>query len=236
MKHPRWLTLFTALLRGCLFFLLSAHAVSQRADNSIAIYGSFNDDGQIFLYPQSPDPMLRQQTKSIGGAYGISAAWRYRLFPTVALDVRGEYVSLEEEQLDPVATEFTHGFHVVLIQGSALFSLPFSSERFEMYVGGGVGVYGGSRVYSVAGIEAEHVSAAPAIGIHVLVGAEFLITAGFGVRFETLFRDPQMGVENRFPQSSVVSHGVTYHLQTETFRSNINLNGNVYSLGLCCYF
>ena len=33
----------------------------------------------------------------------------------------------------------------------------------------------------------------------------------------------------------VTSHGITYPLQTTPFRSNINLNGNVYSLGLFVY-
>jgi hypothetical protein len=116
-----------------------------------------------------------------------------------------------------------------------LFSLPFSTERFDMFVGGGVGLYTGRRIYLVADAEAEHVSSTPAVGIHVVVGAEYLVAGGVGVRFEVLFRDPQMGVENRFPQSSVTSRGVTYPLQTAPFRSNINLNGNVYSLGICFY-
>ncbi|MFZ1729629.1 MAG: hypothetical protein WBQ23_08295 [Bacteroidota bacterium] len=236
MKHPRWKPLFTALLRGCLFFLLTAAAFSQRTDNSIAVYGGFSDNGQIFLYPQSPDSELRQQTQSLGGAYGAAAVWRYRLFPTVAIELRGEYVSSEEEESDPVGTKYVHGLRVALFQSSALFSLPFSGESFEMYVGGGVGVYSGQRVYSIAGIDAGHVSTTPAIGIHVLIGAEYLIAAGIGIRFETLFRDPQIAVENRFPQSSVVSNGVTYSLQTDAFRSNINMNGNVYSLGLSLYF
>jgi hypothetical protein len=235
MKHPQRKPLFTALHWGCLIFLLSTGAFSQRTDNSVTIYAGFNDGGQIFISPQSPDPVQRQQTYSIGGAYCISAAWRYRLFSTVSLELRGEYVSHEEVDIDPIGTPFKHGFRVALLHSSALFSLPFSGERFEMYVGGGVGLFGGQRIYSVAGIEAERISTVPAFGIHVLVGAEYLITAGFGIRFETLFRDPQMSAENRFDQNSVVSQGVTYRLQTNVFRSNINLNGNVYSVGLSWY-
>ncbi|MBE0645966.1 MAG: outer membrane beta-barrel protein [Bacteroidetes bacterium] len=236
MKHPRWMPLFSALLRGCLFFLLAASAFAQRTDHSVAIYGGFIDDAQIFLSPQSPDPVQRQQTRNVGASYSGAVSWRYRINPTLALQLRGEYLVNETENVDAVGTMNVDGFHLAMFESSALFSLPFSTRRFDMYVGGGVGLYGGKRVYSIAGSEAEHISGTPAFGIHVLLGAEYLFAAGFALRFEVLFRDPQMGVENRFTQPSVTSHGVTYPLQTEPFRSNINLNGNVYALGLCYYF
>ena len=232
MKHPRRKPLFAALLRGCLFLLLTVTAYSQRGDHSVALYGSINEHAQIFSHPNSPDPVLRQRAEALGSVLSAAADWRYRIYPTISLNLRGEYVALENETADPVGTPVTHGLHVYVLEGSALFSLPFTSERFDMYVGGGVGLYSGERVYTLADVRAEHVSASPAVGIQVIVGAEYLLALGIGIRFELLFRDPQMSVENRFPRTSVTSHGVTYPLSTEPFRSNINLNGNVYSLGL----
>lgn len=232
MTHPRRKPFFAALLRGCLFFLLTLTVYGQRGDHSVAVYGSMNENAQIFSHPNSPDPILRQQTEILGSVLGAAADWRYRIYPSISLNLRGEYVAMEHETTDPVGTPITRGLRVYVFEGSALFSLPFSSERFDMYVGGGLGLYSGERVYAVAEIQAEHVSASPAVGIQVIVGAEYLLAVGIGIRFELLFRDPQMSVENRFPRSSVTSHGVTYPLSTDPFRSNVNLNGNVYSLGL----
>jgi hypothetical protein len=232
MKHPRWKPFFAALLRGCLFFLLTVTSYSQRGDHSIAVYGSINENAQVFPHPNSPDPVLRLQTEVLGSVLSAAADWRYRIYPTISLNLRGEYVAMENTTMDPIGTPMTHGLRVFILEGSALFSLPFTSDRFDMYVGGGMGVYGGERVYSVADVRSEHVSAVPAVGIQVIVGAEYVLALGLGLRFELLFRDPQMSVENRFPRPSVTSRGVNYQLSTDPFRSNINLNGNVYSLGL----
>ncbi len=235
MKHPRRQLLVSTLIRGCLFVLLSAAAMGQRTDHSVAVYGSFNDDARIFLFPQSPDPTLRQQTQGLGGSFGAAASWRYRVFPTIAVEFRGEFITREVEQ-EYGGSSVSHGFTMMLFEGSALFSLPFSGDRFDMYVGGGLGVYSGRRIHAIAGIEAEHISATPAIGIHVLIGAEYLVLEHVGLRFNLLFRDPQVSVENRFLQPSVTAAGVTHPLQTDVFRSNINLNGNAYCAGLAYYF
>jgi hypothetical protein len=232
MRHPRWQPFSAALLRGCLFCILSISALAQRGPHSSSLSVSLNEDTRIFLNPQSPDPVERQRTEQLGTAVGVSGSWRYRVYPSISVDLRGEYIVHESRIIDQIGTPFTHGLSVFLLETSALFSLPFSSERFDLYVGGGLGLYSGRRLYSVANVDATHVSASPAIGIQVIVGAEYLLVGDLGIRFELLFRDPQMGVENRFHESSVTSRGVTYPLHTEPFRSNINLNGNVYSLGL----
>ncbi|MBR9974023.1 MAG: hypothetical protein KFF77_00435 [Bacteroidetes bacterium] len=260
MKHPRRKLFPKALLRGCLFFVLgsfaslfvSTHPTSAqtasaqkgasgqndvlRLDHSVALFAGINEDAQVFLSPQSPDPSQRKRTEALGSAWSAALSYRYRLLPTLAVDVRGEYVSVSRESTDAIGTPIVHGIQAVLFESSALFALPFSTRRFEPYVGGGLGVHVGRREYGIAGVMAQHVAGTPAIGLHVTVGAEYVLAAGIGLRFEAIFRDPLMGVENRFNQPSVSSNGVNYPLYTEPFRSNVNLNGNVYSLGIFSSF
>lgn len=236
MTHPRWQHFSTVLLRGCLFFLLTVTVTAQRDGHSVAFYAGFNDHGRIFPYPQSPDHAQRLYSEDLSTAWSTALSWRYHFAPSVALNVRGDFVSAIDEETDQVGSRHVRGFRFLLLESSILFSLPFSTARFDSYIGGGAGVYTGRRVYSVAGIEARHVSADPAVGIQVLIGAEYLLSDFFGLRLEVVFRDPQIGVENRFPQSSVTSGGIEYPLQTEPFRSNINLNGNAYTLGVCYLF
>ena len=248
MSHPRRQQTLRTLLRGCLLLLLPAILLlafearaqnqatadpnSLRSDYSVSFFGSINEDVRIFLFPQSPDPVLRQQTEILGSAYSAALSWRYRVLPTLSLDLRGEYATVEKSTTDAVGTAILHGMDAYLLEGSALFSLPFSTRRFEMYVGGGLGVYTGSRLYRIGEALAEHVSSTPAIGLHVTVGAEYILHAGLGLRFELVFRDPQISVDNRFSQPAITANSVTYPLQTEPFRSQVNMNGNVYSLAV----
>lgn len=233
MSHPRRMSFPAALLRGCLLLLMLWTTVSaQRGVHSITLHANLNDDARIFPAPNAPDPVLRNQSEALGSAFSAAVSWRSRIWRTVRVDLRGEYVSHDKVSSDPVGTPITNGLRVLLLEGSALFALPFSSARFEMYVGGGIGVSTGQRRYAIAAIESQSVSSTPALGMQVILGAEYLIFDALGMRFELLFRDPQMSVENRFPTDTVVANGVRYHLATTPFRSNINLNGNVYSLGI----
>lgn len=254
MKHPRRKLFPKALLRGCFFSALlsilclpvlvqtasSQEAESRNAvlrlDHSLTVFAGLNEDAQVFLSPQSPDPVLRQWTEALGSVWSAALSYRYRVIPTLTLDARGEFVSISRETSDAIGTPIVHGMQAMLFHASALFSLPFSSRRFESYVGGGLGVHVGRRKYGVGGVMAEHVSGTPSIGLHVTVGAEYVIAAGMGLRFEAMFRDPSMAVENRFNQASILVNGVDYPLQTQPFRSNVNLNGNVYSLGIFTSF
>ena len=239
MNIPRWKYSQTILRRGMFFFLLciiTGTALGQEFQHAISISGGWMEDSRIFISPQSPDPVSRQSSTDVGGNIAWSASYRMHITPTVLLQLHGEYVHAHLSEADQVGTIIENGYDVELVECSGVFTLPFSSERFSMFIGGGIGAYFGHRVYSIAGVSAETVSSTPAFGIHVLVGAEYLLTRQLGVRADIRFRDPQMSVENRFPQSSVLSNGVEYPLESAPFLSYINLNGNVYSLGLSWHF
>jgi len=216
--------------------MLPSLTAAQEFQHALSVSTGIIENAQIFVSPQSPDPVERQRTTNIGSAVAYGASYRYRLYPSVTLQLHGEFVHERSEKNDPVGTRIINGYDVWLTELSGMFTLPFSTERFSMYVGGGAGVYVGRRSYAVANISSETVSSIPAFGIHILVGAEYYILPKIGLRADVIFRDPQMSVENRFPQESVLSHGVRYSLDTEPFLSHVNLNGNVYSLGISWHF
>lgn len=236
VKSPRVKSAGTALLRGLFLFLLTLPLHAQTGDHSIALSVGYLDASQIFLYPQSSDPVLRDETADIGSSFCYAGGYRFNLYPSIAVQLHAEYVSGRSSRSDQVGTVEKNGFDVWLLEADAVFTLPFSTRRFQMYVGGGGGMYLGRRIHSIAGVSAETVSSTPAVGIHVLVGAEYMLTEHLAVRADIIFRDPQISVENRFPQERVLSNGVEYPLRDEPFRSHINLNGNVYSLGWAWYF
>ncbi|MCB2203596.1 hypothetical protein KQI65_02515 [bacterium] len=247
MRIPRWKYTTVTKHRGMLFFILIPLLVSgvataqegtdaQHRLHSLSFFGGIVEDSQIFLSPQSPDPVERQANTDIGSTFGYGLSYRYRLFSTVALQLHGEYVHARSSYRDQVGTKIENGYDVWIAEVSGMFMLPFSSRRFEMFVGAGAGMYVGRRVYVIADVSSETASSLPAFGIHVLVGAEYLLTDHLGLRADIVFRDPQMSVENRFPLSTVQSNGVAYPLETSPFLSHVNLNGNVYAIGISWHF
>jgi hypothetical protein len=239
MQIPRWSHTDTVLRRGIFFFLfllLPAGLLSQSRQHALSVSVGFIEDSRIFVSPQSPDPVERQTTTNLGSTASYGASYRYRLNHSVTLQLHGEYVHERSETPDLAGTHIKNGYDIWLMEVSGMFSLPFSSDRFTMYVGGGTGLYVGRRSYAVAEAASETVSSLPAFGIHILVGAEYMFLPQVGVRADVVFRDPQISVENRFRQSSVRSNGVEYPLSKNPFLSHVNLNGNVYSLGISWHF
>ncbi|MDT8322469.1 MAG: hypothetical protein RRA94_00040 [Bacteroidota bacterium] len=241
MQIPRWSHTYTVLRRGIFLSVLlilpcREALVSQPRLHAISVSAGLIEDSRIFVSPQSPDPVERQRTTNLGATTGYGASYRYRLYQSVTLQLHGEFVHTRSSSRDLAGTRMENGFDIWLLEVAGMFSLPFSSDRFEMYVGGGAGVYVGRRSYAVADAISETVSAVPAFGIHILVGAEYLLTRHLGIRADVVFRDPQMSVENRFRQSSVTANGIVYELGTAPFLSHVNLNGNIYSLGVSWHF
>ncbi len=239
MNIPRWSHTLSVLRRGIFIFLLllpSAMLHTQSHRHALSVSVGLIEDSRIFVSPQSPDPVERQTTTNLGSTTSYGGSYRYLLFPSVTLQLHGEYVHERSESTDLAGTRIQNGFDIWLAEASGIFSLPFSSDRFIMYVGGGAGFYIGRRSYAVADAAAETVSSVPAFGIHILVGAEYMVLPRVGIRADVVFRDPQISVENRFRQSSVRANGVEYPLSTDPFLSHVNLNGNVYSLGVSWHF
>jgi hypothetical protein len=229
------------LRRGICFLLFPLFCCcpelfAQANTQAFSVSVGFIENSQIFTSPQSPDPVERQQSTNLGGTLSYGCSYRVRLHSQVHLQLHGEYVRARSAARDRVGTLSENGYDIGLMELSGMFTLPFSTERFEMYVGGGAGGYYARRSFIVASVSAETVSSVPAFGIHILIGAEYMLTKNLGLRADVVFRDPQMSVENRFSQSSVQANGLIYALETEPFLSHVNLNGNMYALGLSWHF
>ncbi len=235
MRTPRWLKLLGWHFRGVLF-LLPATLMAQQLTSSLTLSINSLSSARIYIAPQSPDPVERVTTDDLGSALSASLAWRYEFAPALLAHARVEYIGADEERLDRVGTALLTGYRAGALEAGVLFALPFGGSSFRMLVGGGGGLYTAHRRLATAGVTAESTATIPVFDIHVLISAEYFPLRSLAVRADLLFRDPQIPTENAYAQSSVRSNGITYPLKTEPFRSTVNLNGNVYSLGLAWYY
>jgi hypothetical protein len=154
------------------------------------------------------------------------------------LQCRGEYLSVPADlSIDAVGTPTSKVSIPSRWRPACCFSFLSVAELVRMCIGGGGGsVFSIKEVRRLAGIEAESQRIIPALDIHMLLSVEWFFYRNLSLQGEVLFRDPQISAENAFAQDHVRSNGIEYPLQKSPFRSTVNLNGNVYLLGLSLVF
>jgi hypothetical protein len=240
MHMPRIRKLETLPFRGmCVFLLASLPLLAQetpRPDETRHAFTAFCNvitSAQIFTDPKAVDPIDRNATSDIGAMLSASVQYGVAVSSIVRLQASFEYVSGSEKSYDNYDTEWSDGFRMYGVELSGIFLLPVSGKRFLLYLGGGCGGYWGSREYSVDGLAAGAPASSLAFGILTVFGLEYRFLPPLSLKAELRFRDPQIETGNAFDRSTLDVRGVTYHLPTQSFPSKVNLNGEVYSIGLC---
>ncbi|NOY05344.1 MAG: hypothetical protein GXO82_01720 [Chlorobi bacterium] len=202
------------------------------------VMGHFNfvSASRLFLDPFSGNPVRQNQSIELGSNLSYGIEYLYRLQPGVQLAAAAEYASNTTTSKDPFGTRIEDGFELILLEMSGLFTLPFSSEDIRFYLGGGIGGYLGWRNYTVGTTASHSVNYEPSVGIHVITGLAYYPISRLSIHVEFRFRDPQVTAYNEFDTDTEIINGRTYHFPTTPLPSRINLNGNVYSLGVGFHF
>lgn len=222
-----------------LLFQYSANA--QYADHSISFTVNYNftTSSRLYLFPNSIDPMLRENYDELKNINSYSAEVKYRINQPFAVGISFEY--LEKTH----GTKFTfsgsdgsktssaeEGFSVIPIEITGYYILPFSTEKFKFHMGLGGGIYFGNHIRRIKNVEFETVSRQFAYGIHVNVGMDYMINDYLSVRTEMRFRDPQFEVESKYNKKLLQIDDAYYVLPENSMSSKINVNGLMFSLGL----
>ena len=93
-------------------------------------------------------------------------------------------------------------------------------------------VFEGARVLRVANVSATRQPAPLKIGIHIVSGFEYQPVAGFWLRGDMRFRDPELRTVNRFSEQSTEYNNVTVTFPRSDVASKINLDGLTFSVGI----
>ncbi|MBI5646186.1 MAG: outer membrane beta-barrel protein [Ignavibacteriae bacterium] len=228
---------FSALLRGVpLLFLSLAATHGQDRPQSICAFVNGVASARLYTSPFSNDEIERNSAIDFGFVFSGRLAYSYQLSRSTRIQLSAEYLETQTATRDYNATTFTDGFNMYAIEGAVLFILPFTGERFQIFLGGGGGLYLGSRRYEVAGIASAATRSVPAFNILTVFGMEYFVFPSLSIQMEFRFRDPLITPSNVFEQPSVLSNGVHYPLDQRPFRSRVNVNGNVYSAGVSFHF
>ena len=126
---------------------------------SIILKGNLTTSSLIYVTPDAVDPVAQGNTFDLTGTFGYGAEIRYRIPETsLALGVSTDYIRTRgTSTLSGTNIPTGDGYTAIPIEFTGYFIIPLSGEYFGVYMGGGAGVYFGSRQYSLAGVEASSV-------------------------------------------------------------------------------
>lgn len=207
---------------------------------SAALRGSYTTTSKVFYNPESPAPEIRNEHNIFDNIYGGGVEVRLQnLSDNYFIALTVEYLSKLHEQAQLVALSnpprtlpVTDGFEIIPVELGLNMFIPLGSDKVRLAMGGGLGAYLGTRVFSVAGVGARQSKNAIGYGIHVESSFDYRINSGLSLRGEMRFRDPEIVTESQFEESSTQYNGAVVAFPRDPFKSRINVNGLTFSLGL----
>jgi hypothetical protein len=123
------------------------------------------------------------------------------------------------------------GYQMIPVEFSVYYLIPFSTERFKFFMGGGMAFYIGSQIRELGDVKISNEKQKVGFGIHVAVGMDYVVKNFLSVRFQMRFRDPQFEMSSKYTNSSVNYAGRTFLLPGNTFESKVNIDGITFLLG-----
>lgn len=200
----------------------------------------YTTSAEIFLNPNSSDPVVRNQSFTLEDIFSPSIDVRYRLSDDFILSLNIEYI--KKTLMAPNLTAFIgnsvlvieveDGFRVIPVELTAHYFFPFSTEQFKFLMGAGIGYYNGEFIREFVDTDLSVVQRKFALGIHVSTSMDYMVLENFSLRFEMKFRDPQYEVNSKYTKTEVIYQGETISLPENSFNTKVNLDGLTFILGV----
>lgn len=227
---------FIAIL---LLLLCTARAPAGGRAYSLAVVGTFTTTSKLFYNPTASDDLLRGQYLGIDNIFGGGINIRYEL-PAIhsAVGVSAEFLTRTQEiTFLPSVLSLTasDGFSVIPLECTGYFYIPVGGDALRFYMGGGLGMYLGTRKYEFPGATAETVDRTTGYGIHILTGLEYDLDQRISLRSEVKFRNAQFETVNQFHQPSITYNNTVIPLDQRPFPSRIAVDGMGIALALVVY-
>ncbi len=228
----------TLYLIFILFVSRQLSAQNNLKDVSISVTYSYTNVAKMFLYPHATSVLLRESYVPFNDIFSYAGELRYTLIESVILGLRVEYMKETEFGRNLTDPRFIveDGFEIIPVELSAYYYLPFSTQDFKFFMGGGFGVYFGKHLRKFGDATLEKVSQKFAYGIQVQVGMDYLITDFLSTRFEMRFRDPEVEVTSKYSREIVKYNDLLLQLDTNNFDTRINVNGVTFTIGVAINF
>ena len=210
----------------------------------LAFNGIYTTSADIFLNPNSSDPVVRNQPFTLEDIFSYGLDLRYRFSESVLFGISSEYINKTKTASNMIVfvgsqvlrVDAEDGFQLIPVEVTGYYYLPFSTENFKFVMGGGLGYYYGKFTRKFAGSETVVQKRKFSTGIHVSASMDYMILQNVSARFELKFRDPEFKTISKYSITEVNYNGNTVFLSDEDFETKVNVNGITFILGLVYQF
>lgn len=209
----------------------------------ISVNANYTTSSKLYLYPNADDIIVRSNYIAADKIFSPSIDLRYHLTENILIGLSSE--KIEETRTGRNITVLTprgtktlaveDGYRLIPFELSLHYELPFSTERFRVYMGGGAAYYYGSRIRKFGDASVSTAERKFAYGIQAIISSDFMITKYLSVRTEMKFRDPEFELRNRYDSSTINYEGEEVLISQPEFDSKINVDGVTFTLGLALH-
>ncbi|MEW6511344.1 MAG: hypothetical protein AB1428_10325 [Bacteroidota bacterium] len=204
---------------------------------TVLVKGNLTTSSQLFVNPDAADIVARAESLPLTDFFGVGAELRYRIPETnIAVGISADYIRARTTSslnaFPRITVPVDDGYTVIPVEVTGYFIIPFSSETFGVYMGGGGGLYFGERNYRLGNTDAPSRDGKAGFGIHVLGGVSYRFFGPLEVILEMKFRDLQFDSQNAFSASPVRYNGTSINVGTNPFNSRAQTDGIVFQLAL----
>lgn len=224
--------------------LVSSISLFPQKALSLSVGTGYGTASKIIPYPRVTDFDLRETEISLGSSLFPRIEIGYAISAELTAALSLEYASKRSEFYGQTVDSYNgtifipvkDGYTFVPVELTLNYILPFSSESFQLFIGGGGGLYFISSKREVAGIKPGSGAAKTGYGIHIVSGFDYYFSDTFGMTFSMKFRDPEVEFKGEYGSSEGSFNGNKVTLGTTDFNQKLSLEGTVFILALKARF
>ena len=229
-----------------MFISFSVAVKAQKEGNKycFTLYYNYTVSSKLYDSPRDPDFILREHYQYIDRLKNFSFDFRYSLTKTVSFGIGAGYLKSSSiynpvqgiGETGPVIIDAEDAFELFPLELSVYYLMPFSTEDFKFFMGGGVGVYFGNHIRKINDVSVNTLERDYDFGIHVIAGMDYFIYDYLAVRGQMKFRDPQFEMKSGYDKPSATIDDENVLIRQESFYTKVNVDGIIFSLGASLYF
>lgn len=221
--------------RLLIIYLVSVASLNAQI-SEISLTGNYTTSSKLFLHPESSNLDMKYVYEELNDIYSLSGEIRYCLSESIetalAFEMIRKTIARDDFNLNGAAISIEEGYKLYPIDLSVYYRLPFSSDKFKFFMGGGIGVYIGKMIRNVVNVSTENAGFNIDFGIQASLGIDYYINDKIALRGHIRFRDPEIKLKSKYTDAFVNYEGRIYLLYPDEYTTKVNIDGITFGVGI----
>ncbi|MCX6169027.1 MAG: outer membrane beta-barrel protein [Ignavibacteriales bacterium] len=224
-----------------IYFVIVASILAQANEKKFGVSFNVNytSTSKLYLQPNATDPFIRDTHNNLDKITSYSIDLRYQISESIIMGAGSELIQKTFDSfmnLGGTRAKMKDGYKMIPIEFSVFYLIPFSTEKFKFFMGGGFGIYIGQQIREIGNVTISNESKKIGYGIHVAIGLDYVINEFFSIRGQFRSRDPEIEMTSKYSNPVVNYNDAEYTFPSQTFSSKVNIDGITFTLGAVINF